>query len=317
MYSNPGYGNGGLRERLEAQRRFRASIAAELGGQSLRPTVKCRAFTLIELLVVIAIIAILASLLLPVLVVAKTRAQSTYCLSNFKQMQLAWLMYNHDYSDYLAPNSNNGNEGQDLDNLAWVAGKMTFGTSPPELDEDTNVVYMIGPQFEPFGSIGPYTRNAKIYHCPGDKSAVAFNGTSYERVRSLSMNGWVGFDTRDWSQPAAGPFYKVNFKMSSLVNPGPAMTWVFIDEREDSINDGWFAVDMVNQGSTSMWVDIPASRHNHASAFSFADGHCELKKWLDPRSDPPLVQGASFSHSLYCPDNPDIAWLQQRTTGTQ
>jgi prepilin-type N-terminal cleavage/methylation domain-containing protein/prepilin-type processing-associated H-X9-DG protein len=318
MYSKPNWAIQGFLRRISQPRLFRAPhFFSPHKNNPLRAFPRCAAFTLIELLVVIAIISILASLLLPVLVMAKTKAQGTYCLSSFNQMQLAWLMYNHDNSDFLAPNSDNGNQGQDLENLAWVAGKMTFGTSPPEIDEDTNTVYMVGPQFEAFGSLGPYTKNPKIYHCPGDRSAVTFNGSSYDRVRSLSMNGWVGFNTRDWMQPSSGSLYKVNFKMGDLVNPGPSMTWVFIDEREDSINDGWFAVDMVNRGPNSMWVDIPASRHNHGSSLSFADGHCESKKWMDPRTNPPLAPGSTFSHSLYCPDNADISWLQQRTTGTQ
>src|ERR1041385_8223091 len=93
-------------------------------------------FTLIELLAVIAIIAILASLLLPVLVRAKSKAQGTYCLNNLKQMQLGWSMYSQDFSDYLAPNSDFGNEGKDYDNPAWVAGNMSYALDPASLSDD-------------------------------------------------------------------------------------------------------------------------------------------------------------------------------------
>jgi prepilin-type N-terminal cleavage/methylation domain-containing protein/prepilin-type processing-associated H-X9-DG protein len=269
------------------------------------------AFTLIELLVVIAIIAILASLLLPALVMAKVKAQTAQCTSNLKQMQVAWHLYNTDFSDFLAPNSDAGpgGHGEDTDDPSWVAGNMTLTAgSAAQLDESTNLDYLVSPQYADFGSLGPFTKNGKIYRCPADKSTVTFNGASYERVRSIGMNGWVGFATRDW---LGCPPYKLNFKMTDLANPGPAQTWVFIDERENSINDGWFAVDMYNQNAAADWVDLPAIRHNRGAVLSFADGHSEFKKWRDNRTIADIAPGTAS------PDNLDIAWLQQRTTGTQ
>ncbi len=273
------------------------------------------AFTLIELLVVIAIIAILASLLLPALVMAKLKAQGAYCLGNFKQMNLAWSMYSHDFSDYLAPNSDYGNEGKDFDNPAWVAGNMSYLTDPISLSDDTNTDLLVGPEYVQFGSLGVYSRNATLYHCPGDKSAVSADGVTYKRVRSISINSWVGFDTRDWLQPAAPPYFKLNYKMQDLQNPGPSDTFVFIDEREDSINDGWFAVDMVNQGPLARWVDMPAGYHNRAAGVGFADGHATLKKWNDPRTNPPLLNGVPLIKGQNCPNNTDVIWLQNHTTG--
>ncbi len=278
-------------------------------------TKRTSGFTLIELLVVIAIISILASLLLPALVAAKAKAQTSQCLNNFKQMQLGWLLYNHDYPDFLAPNSDLGNQGKDVDNPGWVADIMSFNTDPISVDEATNIDLLVGSQYSDFGSLGPYTKNAAIYHCPADKSTVSFNGAACARVRSISMNSWVGFATRDWMQPAAPPYYKLNFKMADMVNPGPAGTWVLIDEREDSINDGWFAVDMVNQGPTAHWVDLPASRHSRGAVLSFADGHAQSKKWVDPRTNPAMILGTTVGHDQFTPDSPDVLWLQQRTTG--
>lgn len=291
------------------------SSASFLGNCKVGSGQKGNGFTLIELLVVIAIIAILASLLLPVLIMGKLKAQGVYCLGNLKQLTAGWAMYSHDFNDYLAPNSDLGNEGKDLDNPAWVAGYMSYSTAEPYLSDDTNIDNLIGPDYAQFGSIGPYTKNAGVYHCPADKSQVSYDGLTYVRVRTVSMNGWVGYDTRDWTQPGSPPLYKLNFKMADLRQPGPSDTWVFIDEREDSINDGWFAVDMVNQGSHAVLVDVPASYHNRAGNLSFADGHCETHKWIDPRTTPPLIAGLPVVKDQSCPNNPDVAWIQRHTTG--
>ena len=274
-----------------------------------------KAFTLIELLAVIAIIAILASLLLPVLVRAKTAAKATFCLGNLKQLQLACAMYSQDFSDYLAPNSDFGNEGKDLDNPAWVAGNMSYATDPASLTDATNTDELVGPDYAVYGSIGTYSRNPGVYRCPADRSAIVADGATYPRVRSISMNGWVGFATRDWGQPVDPPYFKLNSKMSDLQNPGPADTWIFMDEREDSINDGWFAVDMLNQGSQTRWVDIPGAYHNGGVTISFADGHAQIKKWRDPRTMPPLSSGVPAVKPQFCPNNPDVTWLQTHTTG--
>jgi prepilin-type N-terminal cleavage/methylation domain-containing protein/prepilin-type processing-associated H-X9-DG protein len=289
--------------------------AFSVGSLKVRSGGRRKGFTLIELLVVIAIIAILASLLLPALVIGKMKAQGAYCLGNLKQLTLAWQMYSHDFSDYLAPNSDFGNEGKDLDNPAWVAGNMSYSTAEAYLSDDTNIDNLVGPDYAQFGSIGQYSKNAKLYHCPADKSQVTYDGLVYVRVRTVSMNGWVGYDTRDWAQPNTPPLYKLNFRMNDLQRPGPAETWVFLDEREDSINDGWFAVDMVNQGGQAVLVDIPGSYHNRAASFSFADGHCQIRKWIDPRTVPPLNSGVPAVKNQSCPNNPDIDWIQKHTTG--
>jgi hypothetical protein len=128
------------------------------------------------------------------------------------------------------------------------------------------------------------------------------------------MNAW--FDGADAASfgPAGFRVYK---KMSEVTDPGPTMTWVFLDEREDSINDGEFVVGMFgypDKPNQWMIVDYPASYHNRAGGLSFVDGHSEIRKWRDARTMPTLRPRQGLSLNVSSPNNPDVFWLMERTT---
>lgn len=132
------------------------------------------------------------------------------------------------------------------------------------------------------------------------------------------MNAFLGRINPDGTE-AKGSFpgddnYRVFRTYGDLVNPGPSMTHVLIDEREDSINDSRWYTGMGRSGPNAWIIDYPASYHNRAGGLSFADGHGEIRKWLDPRTTPPLNRGGPSLNNKASPDNPDVAWLQARTS---
>jgi prepilin-type N-terminal cleavage/methylation domain-containing protein/prepilin-type processing-associated H-X9-DG protein len=257
-------------------------------------------FTLIELLVVIAIIAILAGLLLPALGKAKTKAQGITCLNHGRQILIAWKLYVDDSQDRVPASYNPGA------NEEWVHGSLDFtGANRSNWDVNQDIVR---------SPLWPYCgKNAGIWKCPADRSTVTYNAATYARVRSLSMNAW--FNSTDVESFGAG--FRVYKKLSDVVDPNPTLTWLFLDEREDSINDGEMVVGMNGYPDAPrnwMLVDYPASYHSGAGGFAFVDGHSEIKKWKDARTMPVLKKGQALDLNVPSPSNPDIFWLMERST---
>jgi hypothetical protein len=240
---------------------------------------------------------------LPALSTAKAKAYRIQCVSNLKQVSVAWQLYADDNNGRFAANGFGVNPTPGVNKL-WVMG--TEHIFPADFGKTS---FLLDPQYALFAD---YIRAAAIYRCPADRTTVSIGGQETPRVRTYSLNCYSGWDTT-LGNPI-NPAYHNFRKMADLSVVNTAETYTFVDTSPVNVCYSAFVIYM---GSATFFWHRPSVEHNRFGTLAYADGHADAHQWRDPETiraarDGGIADGAHFTFATR--SNPDFEWLQDHAT---
>jgi len=265
-----------------------------------------KAFTLIELLVVIAIIAMLLAILLPALKRAKDIAKRMVCMSNQRQLAVAWMAYAQNNDEVMcspAPSGNNNARATANRKYAWIFWGEGWPVPADAANPWTQNQWL---QCIREGVLFDYTKDEDVYRCPaGEKNEMV----------TYAGNGAMG-----WKDPppkgggTSGEFGEVQQKLPNVRQPSER--FVFIDEGR--LSPDFFKVNY----SIPQFHDQPPNRHNLGVTMSFADGHADYWRWKDQvtieacQLEYDRYVGSKYHRPHQFPDNEDLRKLRIAAWGS-
>lgn len=290
---------------------------------------KRKGFTLIELLVVIAIIGLLLSVIIPSIRAAKEFAASAACLSNQKQLCIAWTAYHTDNDGWIVGGSNYPEASRaNATPYRWVEYPLYDGQVGRDVENGgahptgTAITQKFRLNGIREGKLFPYTQDEEVYHCPADRTYVKFD-PQYAAYRSYSITGLMNgedFVNREnglysliktYRSVAGKTFYCVE-KFGQIRNPGSK--YVYVEEGYGGAQEYNLGSFVLVNSTWDSWWDVPALFHNRQSTLGFADTHAEIRKWQDEdtiRLIKVKTQQAvnEWGVTNVQPNNEDLQWM--------
>ncbi|MHC4352208.1 MAG: type II secretion system protein [Planctomycetota bacterium] len=234
---------------------------------------KGKGFTLIELLVVIAVISLLIALLIPALRAAREQGQKAVCLSNLRQLTLAWLLYadEHDGKFVYGNAFRIHKVGDRVVLEAWLGNAFLprNAETRAELIEHPNK-----------GALWPWIQDIDIYRCPRGRPGHAATYTPVAAANGQLVEGTYqrpNKPTPDWAVrgKCVGRTVLRLTRLTDIMSPGASQRAVFIDQGDTPLD----AFEVNYLLPTWKWHGPPPIRHRYGTTLSMADGHAEYWKW--------------------------------------